>query len=225
MTLNKYLQKNISLDYTQKKFSKIDVLDIKKKYLDNHQNFLVIKTGKSIEKDIKFIVKKISYFLGVVLKQNKLGKKFIEIKPNVNLLNKFNLKKKKEKLRYHQTNLGGSIHSDGPQLGSPPNYVIMACSQESNKGGLSIISRADEIYKDLKKNKPSILKTLENNFLFERRGFHSNKIKTFAKPIFKKYKNKLTFRYLREYIEKAYELQNLKLKKKQILSLNLLDKM
>ena len=69
MTLNKYLQKNISLDYTQKKFSKIDVLDIKKKYLDNHQNFLVIKTGKSIEKDIKFIVKKIFIYKSIFCKE------------------------------------------------------------------------------------------------------------------------------------------------------------
>ena len=42
---------------------------------------------------------------------------------------------KKKILRYHQTNLGGSIHSDGPQLDTPPNYVAMACLNQAEKGG------------------------------------------------------------------------------------------
>ena len=46
---------------------------------------------------------------------------------------------KKENLRYHQTNLGGSLHSDGPQLPVPPKYVLMCCLNQAKKGGSSII--------------------------------------------------------------------------------------
>ena len=55
----------------------------------------------------------------------------MEIKPDINKILKLKNKNKKIKsvLRYHQTNLGGSIHSDGPQLSSPPKFIIMACSQ------------------------------------------------------------------------------------------------
>jgi hypothetical protein len=101
----------------------------------------------------------------------------------------------------------------------------MGCSQESTRGGLSVISRADKIYNYLKKNSPSTLKVLENNFLFERRGFHTNKFNTFKKPIFFKKNKKLKFRYLREYIEKGYDIHKLKMKKKQISSLNYLDRL
>ena len=64
--------------------------------------------------------------MGDVLIQNKSGEKFIKVKPNINLIKKISHGKKLNKLRYHQTNTGGSIHSDGPQLKIPPKYVLMA---------------------------------------------------------------------------------------------------
>ena len=79
--------------------------------------------------------------LGNILPQNKENKKVLEIKPNLKKISQLKKKKTKIKsvLRYHQTNLGGSIHSDGPQLSSPPKYIIMACEKNSLKGGETIL--------------------------------------------------------------------------------------
>ena len=130
-----------------------------------------------------------------------------------------------EKLRYHQTNLGGSIHSDGPQLKTPPKYVLMACSREANKGGYSIITQTKKVYNFLRKEKPNYLKILKKNFLIERRGFDYPNKNIFKKPIFEIKKNFFRFRYLREYIETAYKIKKIKLEANRIKALNFLDKL
>lgn len=61
---------------------------------------------------------------------------------------------KNVKLRYHQTNLGGAIHSDGPQLSTPPKYVIMGCIKQAEKGGYSVITSVIKIYNYIKKKIP-----------------------------------------------------------------------
>ena len=69
--------------------------------------------------------------------QNGKGNKILEIKPKKKLKS-FTKKLKKEKLRYHETNLGGSIHTDGPQLNNPPNFVFMACINRQKKGVFNV---------------------------------------------------------------------------------------
>ena len=85
------------------------------------------------------------------MKQNEKGVKIVKVSPKKNLILKFK-KYLKKNLRYHQTNLGGSIHSDGPQLITPPKYIIMACVEQATSGGDSIIAYTNKIYRDLKKN-------------------------------------------------------------------------
>ena len=154
--------------------------------------------------------------------QNNKNEKIIKVQPRRNLLSKFK-KNVKKKLRYHQTNLGGSIHSDGPQLSKPPRYIIMACLEQSNYGGESIITNTQKIYKYLEIKNNKILKVLRSNFLFERRGFGKNKI--LLKPIFEKNKKEIKFRYLRDYIESAYKLRKIKINKNKLDALNYLDKL
>lgn len=205
--------------------AKSHVRYLKNNFLDKNDHFIVIK---NFEKNDKLLKKKITGLadrLGKILIQNKFGEKFIKVKPNVKLLKKIPHKKKLDKLRYHQTNTGGSIHSDGPQLKIPPKYVLMACSKEANKGGYSIITNMKNIYNFLKKNKPYHLKVLKKKFLFERRGFDNKNNNIFSKPIFEKRKNFFRFRYLREYIETAYILKKNSLKKNQVKALNYLDQL
>ena len=114
-------------------------------------------------------------------------------------------------LRYHQTNLGGSIHSDGPQHTTPPKYIIMACEQNSLSGGDTVLVDAKKIYEYLKNKKPKIFKILKQKILFERRGFKFNNGNVFLQRIFDVKKNNFLFRYLRDYIEKGYELKKKKL--------------
>lgn len=207
------------------KLSKSYIQFLKNNFLDKNDYYIILKNFEKNNKILKMKVKTIANLIGKTLAQNNLGKKLVEVKPKINLLKKLSKQKKLEKLRYHQTNTGGSIHSDGPQLKKPPNYVLMACLKQANKGGHSIVTYTQPIYNFLKEKHPNYLKILKNNFLFEKRGFSHKKNNIFTKPIFEKGKNFFRFRYLREYIETAYKLKKINLKDSQIKALNLLDKL
>lgn len=191
-------------------------------YLKKKNYFLIIR---KFEKNKILLEKKIKLFekFTTLLEQNEKGIKIVKVSPKKNLLSKFrNIEKKN--LRYHQTNLGGSIHSDGPQLNTPPRYIIMACAEQAKTGGYSIITYANKIYRDLKKNNKEILKTLKDKIIFERRGFQSIQ-KTFLKPIFSYKKNKLSFRYLRDYIDSGFKVRNKKMNISQLKAIKKLDYM
>jgi alpha-ketoglutarate-dependent taurine dioxygenase len=196
------------------------------KNLDRYPYFKIL----SIPKNKKYKLKKeffsVAKKLGETRYQNLKKDKIVEIKPNlkkINLLKKKNTKIKSV-LRYHQTNLGGSIHSDGPQLDKPPKHIIMACEHNSIAGGDTILVNTKKIYNYLYQNKKKYLKILESDFFFERRGFKYKNKNVFSKPIFEK-KNKFIFRYLRDYIEKGYKIKKKNISKAKKDALNLLDKL
>jgi len=215
--LDIYLNQNKNLSLLKK-----DIFKLKKNILDKKNFHIVIKNFESNPKKIENKIIKFSKLFGTPLAQNKLGNKFVKIKPNVRLIKKRKTDKK-VKLRYHQTNAGGAIHSDGPQLSTPPKYVIMGCIRQAKKGGFSIVSSAEKISNFLQKNRPDILKTLQQNFYFERRGFNYSNKNIFNKPIYSIKKNNFKFRYLREYIEAAYTLKSISLSNEKIDALNFLD--
>ena len=198
----------------------IDIL----KDLDSKPYFKIIRNFKN-QKNLKKTFYNFAQKLGKIVPQNKNNKKIVEIKPNLKKILKLKKKQTKIKsvLRYHQTNLGGSIHSDGPQLSSPPKYIIMACEENSIKGGDTILVDAYKIYKYLFKNKKEILQVLKKKFLFERRGFAHSGNNVFSKPIFEVKNKKFLFRYLRDYIEKGYEIKKRRLSKNQLKAFEFLD--
>ncbi len=215
-----YLNKDI------KKINNSDVKFIKKNYLDKNQYHLIIKNFGKTPKKIKSNIINFSKAFGKILKQDKYGKQFAEITPNIKKIKKKKEKKKDIKLRYHQTNTGGFIHSDGPQLNNPPKYVLMGCNKEATRGGYSILSSIEKIFSDLKKNDKKTLSILKQNFLFEKRGFYfKNQSKVHKKPIIEIYNKDLRFRYLRDYMHEAYKIKSTKLSKLQINALNKLDKL
>ena len=87
----------------------------------------------------------------------------------------------------------------------------MACEQNSLSGGDTVLVDAKKIYEYLKNKKPEIFNILRQKILFERRGFKFDNGNVFLKPIFDVKKNNFLFRYLRDYIEKGYELRKKKL--------------
>ena len=191
----------------------------KKALIDNLDNqpyykvFSIKKIDKNAKKNLKKNFYNFAKKLGKIRYQNFKKDKVIEIKPDLKKIRK--LKKKntriKSVLRYHQTNLGGSIHSDGPQHTIPPKYIIMACEQNSLSGGDTVLVDAKKIYEYLKNKKPKIFNILKQKILFERRGFKFNNGNVFLQRIFDVKKNNFLFRYLRDYIEKGYELKKKKL--------------
>jgi hypothetical protein len=217
--LNLYSEKKINLNLLRK-----NITQLKKEFLNKDNFHIVIKNFENNPKKIEKKLILFSKLFGEPLDQNKNLEKFVKIKPNIKLLKK-KQKDKSVKLRYHQTNAGGAIHSDGPQLSTPPKYVIMGCIRQAEKGGYSIITSAKKIADFLKLKKPKTLNILKNKFFFERRGFNYANKNIFNKPIFTIKKNFFRFRYLREYIEAAYSIKSIKLDKNQNDALNILDKL
>ena len=152
--------------------------------LNSHPYFAVLSINSvypNVKKNLKKNFFNFAKTLGQIRYQNLKKDKIIEIKPNLKKIDELKKDKKKIKsvLRYHQTNLGGSIHSDGPQHSTPPKYVIMACEQNSLIGGDTILVDTKKIYEFLRFRKPKILKTLNKDIFFVRRGFNFNNNKVF----------------------------------------------
>ena len=214
-----YLHKNKNLTLLKK-----NILNLKKDYIDKGNHHIIIRNFEKNSNKISNKIVQFAKLFGKPLAQNKLGQKFVTIKPNIKLIKKRKIDKD-IKLRYHQTNAGGAIHSDGPQLATPPKYVIMGCIRQAESGGSSIISSAHKIFFFLKKKRPNILKILKKDFFFERRGFNYSNQNILSSPIFQKKNNIFKFRYLREYIEAAYTIKKIKLDKKEIDAFNYLDRL
>ena len=222
MNINNILKKQLKLQSKLSKSSKSIIKKIKASYLDKGKSFVIIR---NVDKDHESLKKKsllIASGLGSLVAQSKNGEKIKEITPS-NKIKNISVKKKKEKFRYHQTNLGGSIHTDGPQLPVPPNYVLMSCSKQAKIGGDSTITDTKKIYNYMELKNKKYLDVLKQRFFFEKRGFYKKKPEVFKKPIFEKKGNKINFRYLRDYIESGYKLKKIKLNKIQIKAFNYLD--
>jgi len=195
------------------------------KKIDKYPYFKILNISQNQNLKLKNDFLSFAKRLGKVRSQNSKNEKIIEIKPNLKKIVALKNKNKniKSVLRYHQTNLGGSIHSDGPQLENPPKYIIMACEYNSISGGDTILVNTKKIYKYLQKNKKKYLKILQSNFLFERRGFDYKNNNVFTKPIFQR--NHFLFRYLRDYVEKGFELKQKTINQSQKTAMNLLDRL
>ena len=198
--------------------------NLRSKLLKNRQGFLIIKKVSDDPNKIKNLTFKISDSLGKRVEQSDKKNLYLKITPKTSKIkNKKNLKS--SNLRYHETNFGGSIHTDGPQLKVPPKILVMSCVRNAKSGGFSIITNAKKIYNYIKQNSPRTLKILKKNFYFERRGFKKRGPRYFSSPIFFKKGASIIFRYLREYIESGHQLAKKKLNTNQIDAMNYLDKL
>lgn len=211
-----FLNENNELSKLKKDKKMISIIDsIKKKLNSQKYNYLILKNFIEPNNNSKFQFLKFSKLFGKVLNQNKIGEKMINITP------KKNSKKMGSKLRYHQTNIGGSYHSDGPQLYNPPKIILMYCHQNAKNGGETVLVDIKKIFNNFKNKRKDILKILKEKFYFERRGFAKNKI--IFKPIFKLNNQKLKFRYLKEYLIHGYKIKNKQLNSKTKKALDALD--
>jgi alpha-ketoglutarate-dependent taurine dioxygenase len=197
--------------------------ELKVKAIQNKPKYCLINfkdiNSKVLEKKTYIL----SNLLGKKINQNYKKKKIIVVTPNIDLLKKYK-KKINDKLRYHQTNKGGSIHTDGPQINNTPPILLMSCVQNSSRGGDSILVSGEKVFYYIKKNKNKLSKILRNKFYFERRGFKCSNNNIFYKKIFEINKKKFEMRYLREYIDTAYKIKKIQMKNENIKALNYLDR-
>ena len=167
--------------------------------------------------EIKKIYRIICDMLGTLYVQNIKSEKIIEIKDRGKSMTSGG--------RYHQTKEGGSYHTDSPHWTNVPDLVGMLCINQAKKGGTSKFVSAYTIHNQLLKEQKDGLKALYEKFYFDKRGeFKNNESKTISEPIFLFKDNKLSFRFLIDYIVAGHEIQNTPLSKLQETGLQSLTK-
>tara|TARA_Y100000996_G_scaffold379522_1_gene332850 strand:- start:212 stop:1138 length:927 start_codon:yes stop_codon:yes gene_type:complete len=197
---------------------KTEILKIKKILLEEH-GFVIID-GKSFlefsKEDVKSIYIIISKLLGVLIPQNIKNEILIEVKDEG--------KSMKTGGRYHQTKDGGSCHTDSPQWENTPDFIGLCCIHPAKIGGINKYISAYTIHNSFIKENMDMLEVLYQKFYFDKRGeYKTGEEPTIFEPIIKFENNKITFRYLRAYIDQGYKLQNKELTSEQLKSLELLD--
>ena len=198
---------------------KNEILKIKTILLNKH-GFIIID-GKSFEefskKEVKSIYIIISNFLGMLIPQNIKKEILVEVKDEG--------KSMKTGGRYHQTRDGGSCHTDSPQWKNTPDFIGLCCIYPAKIGGVNKYISAYTIHNLFIEQNIGLLEILYDNFYFDKRGeFKSGEDPTIFEPIIRYEDKKLTFRYLRTYIDQGYKVENKELSDDQLKSLELLDK-
>ena len=221
--------KNDNITKLKKNMNNGLINNLKKNHLNKNDYHVIFKNFEKNPRILKKKFKKLAKLLGKTLPQDKSGKKFLEVTPNVSLLKKLTKQNQKKLLRYHQNNFFVSVHSDGPQLESPPKYLMLACLKQAKRGGHSIITYANKVYDFLKRKKPNYLKILKKNFLMERRGFNYPNENIFEKT---QLRNDLNFNFSDKIIFKnvsfkyessnQYILNNLKKSQPQLARIDFL---
>lgn len=105
--------------------------------------------------------------------------------------------------RYSQTNQGGSFHTDGVNLKSGYDYFLLHCIASAAEGGESVLLNGFTVLQVLQSISPDVLTELSKSLVWEYKGIYENKF--YHEPIVKISEGKLTWRYLRNYIEEAAE--------------------
>lgn len=195
-----------------------EILEFKKKLKDEHGFFII--EGKNFlgftKNELRSIYAIISEILGELYIQNINKEKFVLIKDEG--------KSMKSGGRYHQTKEGGSYHTDSPQWEDVPDFVGLLCINPAKNGGINKFLSAYSIHNEILRKNPIYLDELYKNFYFDKRGeYEKNESPTIFQPIFNFENGELYFRYLRNYIDDGYKLENKVLTKSQIDSLDLLD--
>ena len=153
--------------------------------------------------------------LGNLRSQNNKGEKIITVKNRGVNMNSGG--------RYHQGNSGGSIHTDSPHWEEVVDYVGLYCKNPAQQGGESLLCSTEKIYKEMLQNHPKYVKILKECFYFDKKEYKQGESKTIFKPILFEKDGKICFRYLRDYIESGYAMENREMSKIQIESLDYLD--
>ena len=164
--------------------------------------------------EVSNIYEIISMILGELLEQNIKGERIIKIKDKGKSLSTGG--------RYHQTSDGGSYHTDGPHWIQSPDILGMLCVNPALKGGTSKFISAYTIHNEILKKGIDKLKPLYENFFFDKREKVAKDLRTISKPVFNFVNDKLSCRFLKDYITTGHKVENVSLSISQKLSLNLI---
>ena len=93
-----------------------------------------------------------------------------------------------------------------------------------NRGGETLLCNAKDVYDEINKTEPHLIEVLSQYFYFDKKEYKPGEPKTLHKPILFNKEGHFCFRYLRDYVESGYNIEEKKLSDIQTLALDCLDK-
>jgi alpha-ketoglutarate-dependent taurine dioxygenase len=132
--------------------------------------------------------------LGEPLAQNAAGDRFVAVRDEGQRMSSGG--------RYHKSNEGGELHTDGPQFDEPPRWIGLRCVRRAAAGGVSKLVSAYSIHNALLEEVPQLLP-----LLYEPHHFHRKPgPETIFAPIFQWTERDLRVRYLGEYVRSGHRV-------------------
>jgi Taurine catabolism dioxygenase TauD, TfdA family len=176
--------------------------------LENGRGFVVLR-GLPVERYSRDEINTIYYGLGLHLGQpvcqNPRGDLLGEV------MNVGDLKDKNT--RVYQTNLYLPYHSD------PSDVVGLLCVRKAPVGGVSSLISVATVYNRILRDHPEYLGLLYRPMYFA----HLCEDQPSLSPIFSYHQDKLSCRYLRQYLELGHEIRGLPLSRVEVEALDLFD--
>ena len=88
-------------------------------------------------------------------------------------------------VRPDQTNIELKFHTDNSYNGAPPDYVVLLCLNQAQRGGHSRVASFHTLHNALLAQRPESLARLYRPFWFDRqREFHEGEPPVFSAPVF-----------------------------------------
>ncbi len=135
----------------------------------------------------------------------------------------------KDAVPVSKTNSETSFHTDSSSRYINPDFLGLLCLQPGLSGGDSMFSSATAVHEMMRRNYPDLLELLYKEYIRDivTPGLENNKKSLIQNrfPIFhfNIAEQKLTFRYMRYWIEQGHKNADIKLDKKQLEALDKLD--
>ena len=196
------------------------IIKLKNEFLMKGNGFFIIDGNSFLgfnDEHVKEIYRLISIGLGQLYVQNIKNEKFVVITDEGKSMSTGG--------RYHQTNEGGSFHTDSPQWSKVPDFVGLLCIRPAKTGGISKFVSVYTIHNQMLTINRENLDLLYSKFHFDKRGeFKENESPTTFEPIFKYQNNQLMFRYLRNYINAGQKIAEKPLTNEQNSILDVVDR-
>jgi alpha-ketoglutarate-dependent taurine dioxygenase len=123
--------------------------------------------------------------------------------------------------RYHKSNEGGELHSDGPQYEAPPRFVGLLCLRTARDGGVSKVVSGHALHNALRSEASDLLPTLYQSFEFHKKPTPE----TTRAPILSWNADgaRLRVRYLGEYVRSGHQVAKRPLRDGERAALDALD--
>jgi len=218
--LSLLMRRDESFSQAQIKTLRTEIASIVSQHVINGRGFVLVRLPWADQISCEGLIRATTAIAGAVGKimgQDKIGTQVVHVRDTGRSM--------AQGARYHESNAFGGVHTDGPQLGKPPDLLLTACFRRARYGGDSLLASAVTIHNRLLQQRRDILAVLHDNFHFDKRGFGNLHDPTLKRPVFICSRSRFSFRYLYEYILDGHAKAKVPLSKLQRDAIDILQDM